>query len=106
VGNVAAGLIIGRIMQLRHYLSAVIAGDVCASACALAWLSSQPRVMDEDARIGFHAAFIRQGDEKIETGVGNALIGAYLQRLGLSRRGDHLYRAGASRDYSGYDTLR
>jgi len=40
--------------------------------------------MGPSAQIGFHAAYIVENGQAVEFGVGNALIGAYLSRLGLS----------------------
>src|SRR5262249_34844701 len=56
----------------------------CASACALAWLGGTPRIMATNAQVGFHAAYIIRGGQPLETGGGNALVGAYLNRIGLS----------------------
>ena len=83
-GSLIAGLQIGQIIRLRHYATFVPQNTVCASACAFAWLSGSPRIMQERARIGFHAAYIESGGTKTETGVGNALAGAYMTQLGLS----------------------
>jgi hypothetical protein len=55
--------------------------DNCASACALAWLAGVKRFMGPKARVGFHAAFNKSSRQ--ETGMGNALVGAYLTKLGL-----------------------
>jgi hypothetical protein len=40
-------------------------------------------MMGSDAKIGFHAAYRLENGAAIETGVGNALLGAYLSNLGL-----------------------
>jgi hypothetical protein len=50
--------------------------------CALAWLAGVPRSIGAEGRIGFHAAY--DSDTGRETGVGNALVGAYLTKLRLS----------------------
>ena len=39
--------------------------------------------MAEGAKIGFHAAYIRKNGALLESGTGNALVGAYLDQLGL-----------------------
>ena len=39
--------------------------------------------MAPGAKIGFHAAYVREGNALIEKGVANALIGAYLNTLKL-----------------------
>jgi hypothetical protein len=36
--------------------------------------------------IGFHAAYLNQAGHAVETGTGNALLGAYLNKLGLPDR--------------------
>ncbi len=81
-GALIAGLQMGQIIRLRHFVTFVPADTMCASACAIAWLAGSPRAMQPGSRIGFHAAFDRDTHEV--TGVGNALVGAYLSRLGLS----------------------
>jgi hypothetical protein len=48
----------------------------------LAWLGGTKRLMSADSKIGFHAA--RNWVTGKETGSGNALIGAYLKKLGLA----------------------
>lgn len=82
-GQLVVGLQIGQIIRLKKFVTAVPQGLVCASACAIAWLAGTPRTMQPDSRIGFHAAFVEQAGSKVVTGVGNALVGAYLDRLGL-----------------------
>jgi hypothetical protein len=77
-GNLLAALAVGEFIRLRGWSTYV--SDECDSACALIWLGGSPRMMTTDAKIGFHAASINGQ----ETGVGNAALGAYLNRLGLS----------------------
>jgi len=80
-GNVVAGIQIGEIIRAKGFTTSVSRDARCASACALAWLGGTKRLMSAESKIGFHAAYnIRDGRE---TGVGNALIGAYLNRIGL-----------------------
>ena len=81
-GALIAGLQIGQLIRLHRYPTFVPEDVVCASACALAWVAGVPRFMQAGARIGFHAAFDRDSHEV--TGAGNALVGAYLNRLGVS----------------------
>jgi hypothetical protein len=78
-GNVLEAIKIGETIGRKGFFS-LVAKD-CASACALAWLGGTQRFMAAGAQIGFHAAFNAQSGR--ETGVGNALIGAYLTRIGL-----------------------
>src|SRR5215470_5342444 len=79
-GSVAAGLQIGEIIRLKGFTTSVSGDARCASACALAWLGGTKRLMSTESKIGFHAAYTPDGRE---TGVGNALIGAYLNKIGL-----------------------
>jgi hypothetical protein len=85
-GNLLAGLAIGKIIRLNSFTTVVLDGKRCASACALAWLGGSPSFMGNGAYIGFHAAYIEKAGQATETGVGNALVGAYLTWLGLSER--------------------
>ena len=83
-GNLEAGLKIGEAIHAKDFGAYVPGGMMCASACALAWLGGSPRLMAPGAKIGFHAAY--RYDSKggmTPTGSGNALVGAYLNRLGL-----------------------
>ncbi|WP_204269929.1 hypothetical protein, partial [Klebsiella michiganensis] len=67
-------------IRLKGFATAVGDDGLCASACGLAWLAGNPRLMAASARIGFHAASDRQRNI---TSVGNALIGSYLNHLGM-----------------------
>jgi hypothetical protein len=78
-GSVVAGVTIGEAIRLKGF-SSVVVGQ-CASACALAWLGGTQRFMADGAQIGFHAAYDPESGH--ETGPGNAIIGAYLNRIGL-----------------------
>ena len=79
-GSVVAGIQIGESIRIKGFTTVVAGNAHCASACAIAWLGGLPRLMSTEARIGFHAAYNETGQE---TGVGNALIGAYLNKIGL-----------------------
>jgi hypothetical protein len=83
-GRVLPALEMGLQISSRGFATAVPTDGLCASACALMWLAGAPRYSAINASIGFHAAYIEQNGEMSETGSGNALIGAYLNRLGLS----------------------
>lgn len=82
-GNVIAAMEIGKIIRLKGYATAVLSKRLCASACALAWLSGIERFLDKDAALGFHASYINENGRLLETGVGNALVGRYLTQLNL-----------------------
>jgi hypothetical protein len=76
-GALIPALQIGEYVRLKGWSTFV--PDECYSACASIWLAGVPRTMPPQARIGFHAASVN-GEEK---GRGNALVGAYMTRLGL-----------------------
>jgi hypothetical protein len=80
-GNLVAGIEIGKAVRLKGFGTFVPDGATCASACALAWLGGRVRAMGEGAKIGFHAASFSSNGEV--TSAGNALVGAYLNQLGL-----------------------
>jgi hypothetical protein len=80
-GNLLAGIQIGEIIRLKNYSTIVQNGKSCASSCALAWLGGTRRFMGPGAKIGFHSAY--NGDTGKITGPGNALVGAYLNKIGL-----------------------
>jgi len=79
-GDLLSGIQIGREIKRRHFITGVI--DVCASACALAWLAGETRSFAADAKVGFHVAYY-EGVEKRESGMGNALVGLYVGELGF-----------------------
>lgn len=85
-GNLLAGIGMGEHIRMKGYASAVPAGAICASACALAWLGGVKRFGTETSKIGFHAAATGGGDI---TSSGNALIGAYLNKIGVGYRAVH-----------------
>jgi hypothetical protein len=79
-GSLISGLEMGETIREKGFQTFVTYR--CASACALAWLGGAYRTMTGDAKIGFHAASDSDGQV---TGVGNAVIGAYLNKMGLPR---------------------
>ncbi len=83
-GALIAGLQMGKVIRLHHFATFVGQDNMCASACALAWLAGKPLIMQEGSQIGFHAASIEKAGERVGSNVGNALMGAYLSELGLS----------------------
>lgn len=85
-GSVLAALEIGRTIRLRNFPTAVAPDTLCASACALSWLAGSPRMFSDASRIGFHASYVIADGKVSESGVGNALIGAYLSQIGLSEQ--------------------
>ncbi len=85
-GNLVAGIRIGKAIRLKEFATVVPENMLCASACALAWLGGQVRFMAPSAKVGFHAAFVEEGEKPAISGIGNALAGAYLNFLGLPER--------------------
>ena len=83
-GKVVEAMAIGERIHANGYGTAVGDDNICASACALIWVAGSKRFVSETARVGFHAAYTGSGDDARETGAGNALVGAYLTKLGLS----------------------
>lgn len=79
-GSALAGLEIGRLIRSRNFSTHVI--ERCVSACALAWLGGTKRFMAPTAQIGFHAVY--NADTGRETPAANALVGAYLNQIGLA----------------------
>jgi hypothetical protein len=82
-GNLRAGLNIGATISMKGFATMVPPNHYCASACALAWVAGARRYMEPTSKIGFHAASVQRNGRVQETGLGNALIGAYLTQLQL-----------------------
>ena len=85
-GNVNAGIEIGKAIRLKGFKTAAIDAYSCASACALAWLGGTMRFMAIDAAVGFHAVYLADDPMRKADSVGNALVGAYLNQLGLTQQ--------------------
>lgn len=78
-GSLVPAIKIGELIRLKGFATYV--QEYCASACTLIWLGGTQRYMFATARIGFHAAY--NGDTGQEAGMANAVIGAYLTKIGL-----------------------
>ena len=76
----------GKAIRLLGFTTSVSNGETCASACALAWLGGSQRHLTQDSRVGFHAAYLEKDGRTVESGVANALVGAYVTSLGLSSK--------------------
>ena len=83
-GSLVAGIRIGGLIREKKFTTIIPDQASCASACALAWLGGTRRFMGEGASVGFHAAYILKSYGPIESSSGNAILGAYLNQLGLS----------------------
>jgi hypothetical protein len=86
-GALREGLMIGRNISSLGFATGVAPNTVCASACALAWVAGSPRYMAPTSLIGFHAAWEDNGGQAVPSGVGNALVGAYLAEMGVEEKG-------------------
>lgn len=82
-GDLQTGLDIGSLVRMRGYGTVVLDGQSCYSACALAWLGGTKRIVGTDSHVSFHAAYVLEDGDARESGVANALVGAYLSKLGL-----------------------
>ena len=85
-GVIRPAMDIGRTIKLRGYATAIYKTDSCASACALIWLAGSKRFKFEGGEVGFHASYLDTDGTKLETGVGNALVGLYLSQLGFGEK--------------------
>jgi hypothetical protein len=83
-GLVGEALRMGKMVRESASATAVAAGDECLSACALIWVAGRKLYLSAQGRVAAHAAYIDNGSSVETSGVGNAEIGAYLARLGLS----------------------
>jgi hypothetical protein len=85
-GSVTPALEMGRAIRLKGFSTAVPPDTLCASACALIWLAGSPRFLSLTSHIGFHASYTVSEGKPSESGVSNALVGAYLDQIGLSQQ--------------------
>ncbi len=83
-GATADGLFIGKLIHAYGFWTTVRPRKECASSCALAWIGGSKRFIEQNARVGFHTAYIEKKGKLSESGQANAIIGAYLTRLGFS----------------------
>jgi hypothetical protein len=83
-GTIYDGLVIGKLINASGNWTVVRTGKTCASACAIAWLGGTRRFAEKGAKIGFHAAYVTKKKRAEESGIANAIVGAYLTRLGLN----------------------
>jgi hypothetical protein len=88
-GGVAIeGMEIGEAIRSRPakpvgMVTVVLDGNRCASACALVFAGGHLREMQAHALLGAHAVYVTGTDGvSRETGQGNAMVGAYLTKLG------------------------
>lgn len=82
-GSLLAGIRIGMLIRVRNFTTVVPDNAQCASACAVAWLGGVHRFLGTAAKVGFHAAYVNKAGATAESGPGNAVLGAYLDQIGL-----------------------
>jgi hypothetical protein len=85
-GALKPALEIGKAIRLKNFGTAVPETS-CTSSCAIIWLAGTPRFLSKKAKIGFHSAYVENKDGKKQPAtVGNALVGSYLNSLGLNEK--------------------
>ena len=85
-GRLLSGIRLGSMIREKRFSTVVADSGSCVAACALAWLGGAKRFVGQGARVGFQAAYILKSDVPTESGPGNAILGAYLNQLGLSEK--------------------
>lgn len=85
-GALIPAMEIGRTVRLRGYNTAIYGTDSCVSACALIWLAGDDRIVFAGGKVGFHASYLDSNGIKLESGLGNAMVGHYLSQLGYSQK--------------------
>ena len=80
-GLMLDGLDIGITIRNKRFATTV-PNATCSSICGFMWLAGVNRFAHPEAEIGFHGIY--DMDTKQTTSAGNALLGAYLSKLGLS----------------------
>jgi hypothetical protein len=83
-GSLLAGIRIGMLIRVKNFTTIVPDAAQCASACAVAWLGGAHRFLGAGSKVGFHAAYVQKAGATTESGPGNAVLGAYLDQIGLS----------------------
>jgi hypothetical protein len=82
-GSLLAGIRIGMLIRVKNFTTIVPDAAQCASACAVAWLGGARRFLGAGSKVGFHAAYVQRAGGTAESGPGNAVLGAYLDQIGL-----------------------
>lgn len=85
-GNAFAGIMIGKAIRQRGFLTAVPPAVNCASACALAWLAGTPRFMAKNSQIGFHATYFMKSGRPRTSAAANDIVRSYLTQLGMPKQ--------------------
>jgi hypothetical protein len=79
-GGLMEGLAIGEVVRERKYSTVIY--TKCASVCGFIWLAGTDRFIASNGHVGFHGVYFESSKE-VSSG-GNAVLGAYLSKLGLS----------------------
>jgi hypothetical protein len=82
-GSLLAGIRIGMLIRVKGFTTIVPDAAQCASACGVAWLGGVHRFLGAGSKVGFHAAYVQKAGMTTESGPGNAVLGAYLDQIGL-----------------------
>jgi hypothetical protein len=80
-GHMLTGIGIGSAIRMKGWETRVPMQQMCASACALAWLGGLKRTMFTTSRVGFHASFTVKSGQPDTSSSGNAVVGGYLRDL-------------------------
>ncbi len=92
-GTLSDSLDIGRAIRIKKFATYIPDHSSCVSGCALIWLAGTSRYMSSSAKVGFHAAYSRTSGEI--TSSGNAVVGSYLNSLGLTDNAIYFLTAAA-----------
>jgi len=85
-GTLLSAIEIGKMIRLKEFPTLVMDNYECTSACALIWIAGSTRFLAPRGRVGFHASYRDEGGRRVETGLGNALVGRYLTLLNLPEK--------------------
>ena len=81
-GALGAGMHMGLMIAEAGVPTFVPENEVCASACALAWLAGAPRMMTTQSEIGFHQPYDEREGEMVPSIEANAVVGHYIATIG------------------------
>ena len=82
-GSTLEAIEIGKLIRIAGYPTYVSSYAPCNSACSLIWLAGNRRFLGSTASVGFHATYTEDNGKRMESGVGNAIVGSYLNQLSL-----------------------
>ena len=85
-GSTIEALEIGKLIKIAGFPTYVSSYAPCNSACSLIWVAGSKRFLGASGKVGFHATYIESNGKRMESGVGNAIVGSYLDQLSLSEK--------------------